>query len=159
MVGRSQEWHPAPWPMPRDYELVDLCELSSDDEAQLCVPLSPTQNELNHWHYRKRGAYRDACAPLIAWQLQHLGAVGGGGATWARRVRISVVRCSTGTRAADPSNLWAGVKGPIDLLVRSGTFPDDSPAYVELGTVEDRALGHWGELPGPGTYLFVRKLE
>jgi hypothetical protein len=35
---------------------------------------------------------------------------------------------------------------------------DDTPDHVELGTVNDRARGHWGGLAGPGSYLVVRRL-
>jgi len=145
-----------PWPMPAGIPLGALCRLEGDT-LRLCVPLSPSQNQLNHWHWAKRGRYRDTCYPLLAWQVSNLVDCRPG-REWARRVELSLVRCSTATRAADPSNLWAGLKGPIDVLARLGLFPDDGPAYVALGCVNDRARGHWCDLKGPGSYLYIRRL-
>ena len=148
-----------PWPMPEDEDgrhvpLVKLCSLVGDT-LKICVPLSPTQNVWDRWPWRKREQYKGACATLVVWQVNRCIT----GAPWAQKVRISMVRCSSAYVAADPTNLWSGLKGPIDSAVRSGVIPDDGPDHVELGSAEDRRRGHWGEYQGPGTYLIFERLE
>ena len=145
------------WPMPPLANLAALCGREGD-VLRLCCPLSPSQNVLQGWHWAKRGRYRDVCLPILTWQVNHLVSIPQGKA-WARVVEISLVRCSTATVAADPSNLWAGLKGPIDCLVRSGLVPNDTPEHVRLGTVQDRPRGSWGHLPGPGSYIIIRRVS
>jgi hypothetical protein len=35
--------------------------------------------------------------------------------------------------------------------------PDDDPAHLTIGDIEDRPRGHWGNLQGPGTWITLER--
>ena len=90
---------------------------------------SLSHNARMGWRARKRlddEAKREA----------HLGWLLAGSPRYSGRVRVSVVR--HGSRLVDPFNLLDGLKAVVDGLFTArgcGIVPDDSPRYLELGTV------------------------
>ena len=150
--------------MPKCMHLSDLPQ-KTRDQLILCAPLSPTQNTWDNWHWAKKRAYRKACYTLLLPQVTQMIGVPNG-KPWTKRARISIIRCSQATREADLSNIWGGLKAVIDVLLapqktRTGCnlITDDSPKYLELGSLEDRRRNKWGVHPGPGTWIFLKRIE
>lgn len=170
------------WPiqMPKDDEgrLIPLDSLVSYDEDHdtltICLPLTPTQNTHATWHgsrrtggrvihYSRGRGFRQACLTIAAQQVRH--ALGPFDPPWARRARITAVRC--GPRPCDPSNVTAGLKEAIDVLLVSkpdrpgvGLITDDSESYLIWEEPENRAGKRgWGGLPGPSTWFFINRLR
>ena len=133
----------------------------------LCAPLSPTQNE--HQKYSSirwwNKVYRRGALTILREQARSVLGVGRE-QPWAERARLSIVRCSCGTRAADTANVLGGAKELIDCLLVSTSrregialVLDDDPAHLTIGTIEDRPRGHWGDRPGPATWLMLERLS
>lgn len=141
----------------------ELARLEDGGETlRLCVPETPTQNTWDRWHYRDRGRHREHCLLVLAAEVRPL--LGRFDSPWAREATLDVVRCSRGTIPADRLNVWGGLKAAVDcvLLPRPerpgiGLLVDDGPNHLRAGAIEDRPRGHWGDLPGPGTWLWLRR--
>lgn len=85
-------------------------------------------NELTsgHWGVRQRLKERDRHAVAMNSLLQGVPPAKG-----RRRVSL-VITLKKGQRAADPDAYW---KSSLDALVQAGLLKDDSPRWLELGTV------------------------
>jgi len=144
--------------------LEKLAGLGADGAIRLVAPLTPTQNAwgLRHWSQRRK--YRDVCLTLLTVQVMYV--LGGRWEPpWAPLALLDVVRCSLGPVAADTGNVIGGMKELIDTLLLPrprrpgiGLLVDDAPAHLRWGNVEDRPRGHWGDLDGPGTWLWIRRI-
>jgi len=82
-----------------------------------------------HWGARQRLKQRDQRAVFMNARLQGVPLAKG-----RRRVSL-VITLKKGQRAADPDAYW---KSSLDALVQAGLLKDDSPKWLELGTVEYR---------------------
>lgn len=149
-----------PLRLPRGTSAEQLSSLDGE-RLELCAPLTPSQNERDRWQrmepWRVSRLRESTYLVLLAQARTALGQ--GIQKPWAQRARVSIVRCSEGTRKADRANVRGGAKEAIDCLHRIGLLPDDADVYVEEGEAEDRPRGHWGDRPGPGTWLIVERLE
>lgn len=133
-------------------------KLISPDELLLRVPLTPSENEVRHWLRQSQWLFRrHKEAQVVAVRAGARMALGPSWPVpWAHRVEIRVVRC--GPKQLDATNLRAGCKETEDACVKIGLFPDDGPQYVSWLEPEQRSPKRWGELPGPATYLFIRRV-
>ncbi len=172
-----------PIKMPRDNEgrLIPLDQLvryqdlgpGTSPILVLCLPLTPTQNEHQRWqvskriggrviHFSKGRHFRSSCLTLATHQVR--ATLGRFEPPWAQRVALWVVRC--GPRPCDPTNISAGLKEALDVLLISrtgrpgvGLIPDDSDRYLVNEGSENRSRPNWGPLPGPGTWFFLTKIK
>jgi len=145
---------------------MDPPDLSSleGETLVLCAPLTPTKNIWERMAWPERQRYRRVCMPIIRDQLNRALGIPRP-SPWAERIRLDVVRCSMGTRAADPTNLEAGVNPILDLL-RSGSsgvmayylIHDDSAEFVVRGDFVDEPRGSWSR-PGPGTWMLITRMR
>lgn len=91
----------------------------------LALPiLTPSQNEYNAWHWRKRHQWTKGVETVLRSQLNATG--------WSKpqepvTMLVVVTRYSAGT--LDEGNLVGGAKGLIDALVRLGVLYDDAPRW------------------------------
>jgi len=107
----------------------------------LVLPLIvPSQNEQNKWHYMKRAKYNKN----LGW---HIYAVMGPKeiahqdrlAHVTFRVFSNAPKFMGGrARRLDDDNLIAGHKGMRDQLKHLGIIKNDSPAWLDIGYVENR---------------------
>jgi hypothetical protein len=163
--------------MPRDDDgrLIPLDELAGLDghSLRICLPLTPTQNEHQRWnvtkyvqgkplHFSKGKHFRAACLTIATHQVR--AALGRFEPPWAQLVEIRAVRC--GPKACDPSNITAGLKEAIDVLLVTrpdrpgvGLIPDDSEKYVRWKAPQGLSPKDWAHLMGPGTWFFLAKLK
>lgn len=127
---------------------------------RLRLPCAPSQNAWAGLHWAERARLRDEALLLARAQV---GDVRG---PWSERALVAVVRCSTATVAADPANVWGGCKELVDVLLEPrprrpgvGLLVDDDPRHLVLGGVEDRPRGHYGDLEGPATWVYLIDLH
>jgi hypothetical protein len=143
--------------------LGELARLEGDGSLRLCGPLTPTANDWARWHWSHRRSFRDACLTVLSEQVRHT--IGGRfNPPWTQLAHITAVRCSLARVMADTENVHAGLKELIDALLMPqpkrpgiGLLVDDNPRHLLPVEVEDRPLGRWNGLPGPGTWIWVRR--
>lgn len=144
--------------------VVSSCYLSRLDLSgpvlRLRLPVAPSQNVWRDLHWAEKRRLRAEALTIARVQVGQLSA------PWASRALLAVVRCSEATVRADTANVWGGTKELVDVLLSSrpkrpgvGLLIDDDPAHLVLGGVEDRPRGHWGDLPGPATWIYVVRLD
>jgi len=132
----------------------DLVQLDGD-RATICAPLSYSLNRWLRMHWAKQHRWSKRVEDLLGLAVRcHWR----GSEPWADRATYSIVRCSEADRPADSDNVVGGVKPIVDALVRAGLLADDSPEHLTLDTVEDRPRLRWGDLDGPGTWLYLRRV-
>jgi hypothetical protein len=154
---------------------IPLDELAGLDghTLRICLPLTPTQNEHQRWkvtkyvkgkplHFSKGKNFRAACLTVATHQVRAV--LGRFEPPWAQLVEMNAIRC--GPRACDPSNVTAGLKEAIDVLLVSrpdrpgvGLVPDDSSKCVRWKGAEAQGPKDWGAGMGPGTWFFITKLR
>lgn len=122
--------------------------------CQFCIPLTPVKNVWLRLHWTARQRYGKRLVEYINIYRHHLGIKR---RPWADKLLVSAVRCSKATRAADTDGVIVGLEKAIDALVTCGFVQDDSPEFLQLGKIEDRPRGHWGDLAGPGTWLRLQR--
>ncbi len=59
---------------------------------------------------------------------------------WAKKKMAVKIR-SVRKKLIDISNLWGGIKGLLDAIVRLGLIIDDSPQYLDLEVMQVKACG------------------
>lgn len=149
--------------MPVGWPLKHLAWLEGDT-LTLCVPMTPTQNTRDRWHFGEKARFRDAVLTTV--MLEAALALGANyPRPWAQRVELTIIRCSSGTVQADDDGVVGGAKDARDTLLLSrpkrpgaGLVVDDGPAHLTIESVEDRPRGHWRDRPGPGTWLILKKI-
>ena len=88
--------------------------------------LTPSQNERDRWHFRKRGRFKEQCCAAV---MVGLAKAGVHGIDWPeRRVEVSITRYSAGE--LDDDNLRGGAKDLIDALVLMRVLRDDKPRWL-----------------------------
>jgi hypothetical protein len=127
-------------------------------ELTIAVPLTPTMNVWQRLHWASRGRYSHTIEPLVLASARRVLGTGYP-RPWAKRATISVVRCSRSNREADTDNVIGGHKAATDAIVRAGLIPDDDPASLTWGSVDDRTPKNWGDRQGPATWITLRKAE
>ncbi len=147
----------------RELRAVGEGRVINERTLWLTLPLSPSRNTIDKWHRsRAIGRYKRHCdQSLIAVTSAVSGAFWSPSwpKPWADQILICAVRCGRNTRRCDISNVIGGLKPTEDALVRAGLVPDDKEEHVHWGYVRDRGKGHWGDLPGPATHLFLAALK
>ena len=150
---------------------VNPVDLASFDGVtlKLCCPLTPTQNVYDRLHKYQQLEIRNTSFPILRDQAHR--ALGKRPEIWAPQIDLRIVRCSTAHVATDQHNVLGGCKQVIDLLQRpkvvhdkkrrkSRHFPGiglvDDDRNIHVKSVEDRTKKNWN-LPGPGTWFFIRK--
>ena len=107
-----------------------------------CVPVSQNKRDKMHWASKKRikDAWRIAVLACTAWgKVAARDLYDNAKYSDPRKVRISVTCYMAGKRGPallDEDNLRAGLKPCYDAIRHAGLIKDDSPRYVEHGTVE-----------------------
>ncbi len=127
---------------------------------RLRLPVTPSQNVWRDLHFAVKARAREAAYFVARTQVGQLSE------PWAPRALVVVVRCSEATVAADSMNVWGGAKESVDALLAPrpkrpgvGLLADDSPRHFVLGGVEDRPRGHYGDLTGPATWVYLIDLS
>ncbi len=100
-------------------------------------PLSPNRTRRLHWGARAALAKDAKWAAYAAW-------VSAGSPRAAGPVRCAIV--SYRSRALDDDNLIAACKPLLDGIFKGAMTPDDSPAYLELGSVRQERCRRGDEL-------------
>lgn len=133
------------------------------DVLHIHVPLTPSLNETKRWD-RSRAFSRiklhrieQEKAVMACLCQQRVALLFKGGFPWAMKVIIHVVRCSNTYKLLDESNLIGGLKATEDALVSMNVIPDDSPAHVSWGFIQQRLPPARNGLRGPATHLFVER--
>lgn len=142
--------------------ITDLFRVYSDGSVEICLPLTPSQNDWRHWHWKKCRRFRREClsyAEAIKIVSKVKGPIGD-------PVILSITRCSNATVRADHQNVHGGCKEATDVLLMPkwrrpgiGWIVDDDPSHILLGRVLDKPMGHWGDTPGPGTWFRIEPLR
>ena len=107
-----------------------------------CVPVSQNKRDKMHWASKKRikDAWRIAVLSVTDFRSEAAVELDANRyASTPRKVRISVTCYMAGKRGPallDEDNLRAGLKPCYDAIRHAGLIKDDSPKYVEHGTVE-----------------------
>lgn len=100
----------------------------------LSLPFStPSQNELNRWHWSRRTKLRNECQLIMRGQARRQGY---GQLAPASRTRMILTRF--GKRSLDYDNLVAGCKPVVDALKREGLIEDDSPRCLISEYLQER---------------------
>lgn len=95
---------------------------------RLTLPFaSPSQNELDRWHWTKKRKLRDQCRLLIASQMRIAGIAPD--APPQEKRAVQVIR--QGRKTLDYGNLVGGFKPILDALRLEYLLYDDSPQWVE----------------------------
>jgi len=134
--------------------------LIGEDALHICLPLSPSRNEIDKWNYsrnlKKKKKLRADMYISVRVALRR--AFGGAfQAPWCDHAVISAVRCSDANKRCDISNVIGGLKVAEDCLVTAGLLVDDGPKYVTWGVCQDRAVAKRGPFVGPATHLLIAR--
>lgn len=86
---------------------------------------TPSQNETDRMHWAKRRLVAKEWALLIQEQILKCGILK---ATGKRRLTVERI----GAKDLDDGNLYGGLKGIIDELVKFGLLIDDDPKHMKL---------------------------
>lgn len=131
----------------------------SEDEIVIVVPLTLGLNQLNKMPWQQRHRYRKQQGNAVKASLIQI--FGGRiPKPWAKQVEMRAVRCIDHHRRLDEVNAIGGMKQTEDGIVTSGLIPDDSERHVHWGAmVEQRVKGQWGDLAGPATYVWIRRIK
>jgi hypothetical protein len=95
---------------------------------EILLPFAtPSQNELNRWHWAKKRRFRDQCRLWIRSQMRSRG-LSPEAAPRCKR-RVEVIR--RGLRTLDFDNLVGGFKPVLDAMRMEFLLFDDSPDWVD----------------------------
>lgn len=102
--------------------------------AQLTRPVrivlpwaTPSQNELQRWHWAKRGRWQKEAAWQVALQMRLCG-------FFPKEMpdyRVAMEMLRRGPRQLDYGNLVGGAKLLLDVLVKAKLMRDDSPPWLD----------------------------
>lgn len=133
------------------------------DVLHLRLPLTPSANTILGWAWAKSahlGIFkRDARSAVWAAVTMALGKIPKStGEHWAEHATLRIIRCSRSRRQLDDDNVVGGCKYSRDALISSGVIIDDNPGRLRMAyPIEDRTVGHWGDMAGPGTHFFIAR--
>jgi hypothetical protein len=138
-------------------------ERLADDVIRITVPLTPSENEVRGWlrssNIRKLSQHKDGQRIAVLACIRQCFPEGVP-KPWGSKFLLWAVRCSDSGRRLDPTNARAGLKETEDAVVKTGLIPDDTAAHVQWsGDPEQRTPDEWGDLGGPATHLYIRRLE
>ena len=92
-------------------------------------PWLTSHNKRKHWRAHRKLVEQAHEEARLGWLLA-------GSPRWGRKVRVSVHR--RGSRVMDTLNILDGLKPLVDAIFTSkgcGALPDDSPEWLELGSI------------------------
>jgi hypothetical protein len=136
----------------------------ADDVIRITVPLTESTNVTNGWRRTHNGRMRlgSYCQGMRIAVNACLSQIWGGGAwpkPWGSRFLLWAVRCTDTGKLLDNTNCRGSMKEPEDAIIRSKLIRDDTADIVTWrGDPEQRVESQWGELGGPATHIFIRRL-
>jgi len=135
----------------------------ADDVIRITFPLTESENVVRGWirtphGRRKLASYCHAQRIAVNACLSQIWR-GEWPKPWGSKFLLWAVRCTDTGKRLDNTNARGSLKEAEDAIVKSGLIKDDTDDIVEWrGDPEQRTEEQWGELGGPATHIYIRKL-